>query len=73
MTALQPNNLKAFAREVLAFHTGSLDGCDIAEMAEKYGLVKLVNVTETCGETCFCGELNGFPTECYRLADWIKE
>lgn len=61
----QVETLRAFSSGVIEHHTGSLEGCDIEEIAVKHGLLELHNVAEPCGEDCACAEV-GFPTECYR-------
>ena len=55
----------------------SFDGCDldggsVQEMAEKYGLVERVTMTERCGDTCICSEMDDFPLDCYRYTDAFK-
>jgi len=68
--------LVAFACEIIASHTGTLDGCDIEEIAVRHGLLKAVEVTEPCRDedvgTCPCAEC-GFPTNCYRLTEILTE
>jgi len=60
--------LRAFANEVVDCHTGTLEGCDIEEMAVKHGLMETVTVTGPCCEdACVCAEF-GFPMDCYRKA-----
>lgn len=56
---------------------GSLDGFDIQDMGEKYGLLIPTIVTEPCGEYCQCEEYHGSEemtdgVTCYRKA-WIKD
>ncbi len=66
--ATRCGELGAFASEILAAHTGSLDGCDIEEIGVKHGLLVQVTATEPCSEeSCACAEF-GFPAECYRRA-----
>lgn len=43
------------------------DGGDIQDLAEKFGLIKLVKVWSPCGENCRCASYEfDFPVECYR-------
>jgi len=57
--------LRAFALDILAEHTGSLDGCDIEEIAVKHGLLEERVVVEPCSENCDCALMQGFPAKCY--------
>ena len=75
MTMLEVDELgplKAFAREVIECRTGCLEGCDIDDLALKYGLLEVVEATEPCCENCACAEFGPFPQECYRLAGILK-
>lgn len=60
--------LKGFAHELIkvVFEGGSLDAGDLQEMALDYGLLRKVEVTESCGEGCRCAEYDNFPCNCYR-------
>lgn len=57
-----------FANEILriAWDGNDIDGGTAQELADKYGLIQEVTVTEPCGEHCQCAELAEFPTKCYR-------
>jgi len=44
-----------------------MDGFDIQERGEKYGLLIPTEVTEPCGENCNCVEYGDFPMTCYRV------
>lgn len=57
--------LRAFANDIWEYHTGSFDGCDLEDLAEKHGLIERVEVTQNCGEDCACAEF-GFPAQCLR-------
>ncbi len=64
--------LRAFANAIVDSHTGSIEGCDIEEIAVKYGLVVAIEVTGPCadedvdgGSSCSCREF-GFPGTCIR-------
>ena len=63
-----------FCREALAvaFDGCDLDGGSIQDMAEKYGLVEEVKMTERCGESCICAEMDDFPLTCYRYTEAFK-
>lgn len=52
---------------------GDLDGCDLQEWAEEFGLLREVHVTEPCGESCRCAEWDDFPQECLREVDAVTE
>jgi len=46
----------------------NMDGREVQEFGERYGILVPVVVAEPCGDYCNCGEYGGFPTICYRLA-----
>jgi hypothetical protein len=46
-----------------------IDGGWMQDTAVKCGLLQPVEVEESCGDNCRCGEFTGFPTTCYRLTD----
>ena len=48
------------------------DGYEVTVRAGENGLIKAVTVTEPCGEYCACADC-GFPTQCLRPTDLIKE
>lgn len=50
---------------VVAWEGGSYDGADLLDVALKYGIVKKVEVTESCGDNCQCAEYE-FPSTCYQ-------
>ena len=66
-------NLRAFARAVMdPWPEGELDGGDLQDIAEKYGLLKQETVTEPCGENCWCENYYGeFPAVCYKKVAWL--
>lgn len=47
---------------------GDIDGGEAQDKAEALGLLVRVNVTEPCGEDCWCAEWDDFPQECLREA-----
>jgi len=49
-----------------------MDGFDIQERGEKFGLLIPHEVNEPCGEYCNCVEYD-FPTTCYRFAPDLRE
>ena len=57
--------LRCFAQEIVACHTGALEGPDIEFIAIKYGLMEHFVVTGPCVEACPCTEF-GFPAACCR-------
>lgn len=59
--------LRAFAQELLknAPDTVAMEGWDIEALAVKHGLLLPTQVTEPCGEGCFCLKYgDGFPMMC---------
>lgn len=60
--------LRGFAVDVMKFWPDyDLDGGDLQEIAEKFGLIKPIQVSEPCGPSCSCAEYDStFPTTCYR-------
>ena len=65
--------LKAFAHGILKdWPDCSCDGFDIQELGQKTGVLVGTEVTESCGEGCNCAEYDGFPLNCYRVAEFIK-
>lgn len=69
----EPVALRAFANDMIsaAYEGGSFDGGDIQDIAVKYGLLRIEQRIEACGEHCACSEY-GFPAECYRRTDLLK-
>lgn len=55
--------LRAFAQEIIACTDGTVDGCDIEDIAVKHGLLEMRTVDKACSEDCRCAEFE-FPTEC---------
>ena len=57
--------------------SGSIDGADLQDQAEKMGLIKMVTQEKPCRDDgCMCAEVYGtdeFPVECFVYADWLKE
>jgi len=72
----EAKKLKQFGIVVLEEHRQNeccdLDGGFLQDMAEKYGLLERVSVTEPCGENCACQEWDDFPQECLRYPAAIK-
>lgn len=60
--------LRAFAVAVFKDwpDTPVLDGLELQEMGEKFGLLVGEERTEACGEHCNCVEYGDFPLTCYR-------
>src|SRR3972149_3970982 len=56
---------------------GNLDGGDIQDLAEKYGLLIPKDVTEPCGEDCMCSEFYSLEefqaglVKCFRKAPFL--
>lgn len=50
----------------LASEGMSLDGGQIQEIAQRYGLVEVKIVYEPCCDLCACAEVGDFPQHCYR-------
>jgi hypothetical protein len=66
--------LKGFAMAIYGNwpDSGNLDGGELQDLGEKYGLLTPTIVTQACGETCDCAEWADFPQTCYRRSDLIK-
>jgi len=65
MTDLE--KLRGFANRIMeSWPTGDVDGGDLQEAAEKFGLIEPHQVTEACCEGCNCAEYGDFPQTCYR-------
>lgn len=69
----ETNRLAAFARDILAYHLGSIDGPEIEHIGLKHGVLLAVEVAEPCSEECECAEVGGIPGTCYRIAAIAKE
>lgn len=52
---------------------GDVDGGDLQDTAVECGLLVPTNVTEPCGEICYCAEYDDFPQTCYRLSPELQE
>lgn len=69
--------LTTFAREVL--RRSAFDGCDLSggdaqDLAERYGLIREVEVSEPCdNEHCVCAEVCQPPWTCYRFTEMLQE
>ena len=63
----QAEQLRGFAQRVMeAWPEGGLDGLDLQDTAEEFGLLQKVEVAEPCGKGCSCVEYGAdFPTDCY--------
>lgn len=63
----EAEQLRGFAQRVMeAWPEGGLDGFDLQDTAEEFGLLQRVEVAEPCGEGCSCVEYGAdFPTDCY--------
>jgi hypothetical protein len=50
-----------------------LDGCDLQEVATKYGLLRKEPTKVPCGESCQCAEYwkEGETADCYRI-NWDR-
>lgn len=61
--------LRGFARAILDGwpEVPQWDGCDLQDIAVKFGLLEARRVTEPCGENCQCAEWDDFPMDCYFL------
>lgn len=46
-------------------YPGDVDGGELQELAEKFGLIEQREVTEPCGDGCTCAEIGDFPSVCY--------
>jgi hypothetical protein len=46
-----------------------VDGGTIQDYAEQCGLLVRVEVTEPCGERCWCAEYGDFPQRCLRYPE----
>lgn len=70
-----PGPLAAFAVEVItvSYEGGSYDACEIQDMAVKHGLLRIEERNEPCRpDGCACAQY-GFPAECYRHTDAMKD
>lgn len=70
----QKDRYEALGRWCLAYHRdhecSDIDGGDIQDKATALGLLEVVEVTEPCGESCYCADYFGeFPAPCLRLVD----
>jgi hypothetical protein len=79
-TADQIESLIKFAQEILSDFPdlSSLDGVDIQDLAEKYGLLIPEIVHASCGEGCNCAEVcddDDFKegVTCFHFADWLQK
>lgn len=69
-------DLSGFARAILDNWPDAdlLDTGDLQDIAVSHGLLVPVEVSEPCGENCFCSEFaDAFPLTCYRLHASLTE
>ncbi len=72
LPASENEKLRAFAKAVMeSWPEGDVDGGDLQELAEKFGLISPLTVTEPCGEYCRCQEYGDFPQTCYRRTELL--
>lgn len=70
-----PYPITAFAVEMIrgSYEGGSFDAGEIQDMAVKHGLLHIEEREEPCrSEGCACAEY-GFPSECYRHTEVMKD
>ncbi len=66
--------LREFAKAILACRSGTLDGCDIEELAIKHGLLMPVRVAAPCNDvSCACAEVGNLPGVCYRATELLND
>lgn len=59
--------LTRFSAKILTMASeGTLSGEDAQELAYELGLLKQVEATGSCGESCICAQTSDFPVLCYR-------
>lgn len=68
------NPLRAFASAILdGFPDTAPDCFQIQDLAVEHGILKGHEVTESCGEYCWCAEYYGeWPATCYRRTELIE-
>lgn len=65
-----PSGAVEFARHMLTevWPEGGIDGGELQDLGERFGLLKPVEVTEPCGSYCACDYYSAdFPMTCYKL------
>ena len=66
------DSLRAFANDVMEdWWEGDLDGGSRQDIAERHGLIAPITVTEACGDSCVCAEVDAFPLTCYRRTELL--
>lgn len=50
---------------------GDLDAIDFQELATKHGLLNPTEMTEACGDNCFCIGVDEPPFTCYRKTELL--
>ena len=67
------DRLRAFMEKLLDERErsvgGDLDGGWLQDTLIEYGFLVEIEVTEPCGELCFCAEWDDFPQTCVRRAE----
>lgn len=63
--------LRAFARKLmLNWPEGGVDGGELQDVAEEFGLLAGQRVTQSCGDNCACAEYDlldeAHPQTCYK-------
>ena len=64
--------LRGFAQDIMeCWPHSELDGCDLQDIAETHGILRLEERAEPSGENCACAEYGDFPAECYRKTELL--
>lgn len=69
--------LAAFGAAVLSEHRGihgpgDVDAATLESLAEKHGVLERRQVTEPCGESCVCAQVDNIPGQCLFVPDSIQ-
>lgn len=65
----EPKREAEFVRHMFTevWPESGIDGGELEELGERFGFLKTVDATESCGEGCVCALYESFPMTCYRL------
>ena len=63
----------AWAAGDFGAHIDSIDGSDLQDAMERFGVLAKHQVTESCGDHCRCIEYGEFPHDCYRLTPGVAK
>ena len=63
----------AWAAGEFGAHIDGIDGGDLQDAMERFGVLVKHEVTESCGDHCRCVEYGEFPHDCYKFPPGVAQ